>query len=46
VEDTSTRDPIWDDLAVIAFELLAKPDRAGDVAARGDDPDADHEEDE
>jgi hypothetical protein len=40
-------DPIWDDLATLAFELLAKPDdRARDDAAEGDARAADEKEGE
>jgi len=36
------RDPIWDDLAALAFELLAKPDTR--AAGHDDASDADQEE--
>jgi hypothetical protein len=47
MENTPSRDVVWGDLAVLAFELLAKPDaRARDNAPQGDAGDAEEEEPE
>jgi hypothetical protein len=46
VDEYVSDDPIWDDLAAIAFELVAKPDRARDFRAEGGARDADYEEGE
>ncbi|HEV2033376.1 MAG TPA: hypothetical protein VGU71_04135 [Candidatus Dormibacteraeota bacterium] len=46
MDTTSSRDPVWNDLAAIAFEFLAKSDDRAREPANGDTRDADHEEGE